>query len=109
MGQQEQGSLGPHSPTRSLASKAGRPAWEKAEGSVLIRDTGLKMNQQAGPQPRRAKMRTSLMGRGDPGVTSSLPSSHLSQPHTTLGFDLSPHSHAPPPQLALPAISLASC
>lgn len=34
MGQWEQGSLGPHSPTRSLAFKAGRPGWEK-EGSGI--------------------------------------------------------------------------
>lgn len=44
-------SLGPHSPIRLLASKAGRPGWEERIW-VIILDTGLNMNQQADLSPK---------------------------------------------------------
>ena len=77
-GQDQQSSLGSHSPITSLASKTGSPGWEKQRDCVLIHDTGLKMNQQAGHQPR-GKRSSSLAwgtraeGGGDPEVTGSPP------------------------------------
>lgn len=95
-------SLGPHSPIRSLASKAGRPGWEKQRIWVIIHDTGLNMNRRP-ISAQRARTTSSLGGTLEP-VPSLTPSS---APDSAAEVWPSPSPLAP--HSALAAISQASC
>lgn len=67
MGQQEQGSLGPHSPTRSLASKAGSPGLGKTEGSG-INSGHWSQNESAGMSSAQTSLRGEGVGGGRGGT-----------------------------------------
>lgn len=93
MGQQEQGSLGPHSPTRSLASKAGSPGLGKTEGSG-INSGHWSQNESAG----MSSAQTSLRGEGVGGGRGGNPHTFRS-PKEPWDFVSHPiaFAHPPPP------------
>lgn len=96
--------MGPHSPTRSLASKAGRPGWESRDW-VIIHDTSFNMNQQAGPQFKGQRQKASVLGRHP--RTHSLPHTFPS-PKQHL-YSISHFTAFGLPFTAFSSVSQASC